>query len=58
MLAISEVARRLGVGRRTVYVLTSTGELELVHIGRGARVPVASIEHFVQRMRNHAVTKR
>jgi excisionase family DNA binding protein len=58
MLTIPQVAQRLGVGRSTVYVLTATDELELVHIGRCARIPVASVEEFVRRERESAVTKR
>ena len=58
LLTIPQAANRLGVGRSTVYVLTATGELELVHIGRCARIPAASVEDFVRRVRDQTVTKR
>jgi excisionase family DNA binding protein len=52
MLTVPEVARRLGVGRTTVYELTNTDELELVHIRRCARIPAASVDDFVERIRD------
>jgi excisionase family DNA binding protein len=52
MLTIPQVANRLGVGRTTVYELTNADELELVHIRRCARIPAASVDDFVQRMRD------
>jgi excisionase family DNA binding protein len=39
LLTIPQAAQRLGVGRTTVYELTNAGELEVVHIGRCARIP-------------------
>ena len=42
-----EAARRLSVGRTTVYELMSTGELQSVNIGRCRRVPVSSLTLFV-----------
>ena len=42
-----EAARRLSVGRTTVYELMSTGELQSVNIGRCRRVPVSSLALFV-----------
>ncbi len=58
LLTIPQAAQRLGVGRTTVYELTAAGELELVHIGRCARIPVASVDDFVERIRDQSVTKR
>lgn len=42
-----EAARRLSVGRTTVYELMSTGLLQSVSIGRCRRVPVSSLALFV-----------
>jgi excisionase family DNA binding protein len=42
LLTIPQAAHRLGVGRTTLYdlyELTNAGELEVVHIGRCARIP-------------------
>jgi excisionase family DNA binding protein len=43
-------ARMLGIGRTKVYELVSAGELELVHIGCRALVPVASVRSFSDRL--------
>ncbi len=58
LLTIPQAAERLGVGRSTVYELTAAGELEVVHIGRCARIPAAALDDFVRRLRYRAVTKR
>ena len=58
LLTIPQAAQRLGVGRTTVYELTNAGELEVVHIGRCARIPTASVDAFVERLRDQSVTKR
>ncbi len=58
LLTIPQAAQRLGVGRTTVYELTSAGELEVVHIGRCARIPTAALDAFVERIRDQSVTKR
>jgi excisionase family DNA binding protein len=52
MLTIPQAAHRLGVGRTTVYELTNAEELELVHIRGCARIPAASVDDFVQRIRD------
>ena len=58
LLTVPEAAERLAVGRSTIYELTANGELEVVHIGRCARIPVALPAEFVRRKRDLAVTKR
>ena len=45
-----EAARRLSVGRTTIYELMSSGELKSVNIGRCRRVPVSSLSSFVSRL--------
>ena len=52
LLTIPEAAARLGIGRSTVYELTAAGELEVVHIGRCARIPAAALDDFVRRIRD------
>ena len=54
LLTVLEVAQLLGVGRTTVYELIAAGELEVVHIGRAARVPTASVHAYVARLRVRA----
>jgi excisionase family DNA binding protein len=47
---IMDTARRLKVGRSTVYGLLKTGELKGVKIGRSHRVVIASAVEFVERL--------
>jgi excisionase family DNA binding protein len=51
LLSVEEVARALGIGRSKTYELIAAGELESVHIGRAARIPVTAVEDFVERLR-------
>lgn len=51
LLTIEDAGKALGVGRSTIYQLIADGDLEVVHIGRSARVPVESVEGFVRRLR-------
>ena len=58
LLTIVDAARVLSVGRTTMYELVGAGEIEVVHIGRSARVPVAALEQFVERRRAGGATVR
>ena len=58
LLTMSEAARVLSVGRTTMYELVGAGEIEVVHIGRSARVPVGALEEFVERRRAGGATVR
>lgn len=51
LLTVREAAALLRLGRSTVYELIADGELETVHVGRCARVPLAAVESFVERLR-------
>ena len=51
LLTIPEAARLLSIGRTMAYELISAGELEVVHIGRAARVPVEAVREYVDRRR-------
>jgi excisionase family DNA binding protein len=46
LLTITEAAERLAVGRSTVYELVNRGDIETVHVGRSARIPVAAVQRF------------
>lgn len=48
MLTTTEAARRLSVGRSTVYALLACGALESVNIGRLRRIPLDRVEAFVR----------
>jgi excisionase family DNA binding protein len=51
LLTVTEAACSLGVSRSTVYELIGQGDLEVVHLGRAARVPSESVVDLVERMR-------
>ena len=46
-LTVVEAAAMLGVGRTTAYELIAGGELQVVHIGRSARVPLVAVHRYV-----------
>jgi excisionase family DNA binding protein len=46
LLTITEAAARLRIGRSTVYELIASGDLDVVHIGRSARVPVDALDEI------------
>jgi excisionase family DNA binding protein len=51
LLTVREAAHALGMGRSTACELIHAVELEVVHIGRACRVPVAVVEAYVERLR-------
>lgn len=51
LLTVEETAEMLGIRRTKTYELIGVGELEVVHIGRCARVPTDSVERYVERLR-------
>lgn len=51
LLTIPQAAQLLGLGRTTIYGLIGDGRLEVVHVGRSARVPLAAVEGFVDELR-------
>lgn len=55
LISVPEAARLLGLGRTKLYELIATGEIEVVRIGRAARVPVASLRDFVDGCRTRHV---
>lgn len=55
LLTINEAAAVLGVGRSTLYELIARRELEVVHLGRAARVPAKAVEELVERLRETGV---
>jgi excisionase family DNA binding protein len=51
LITIKQAARILNLGRSTVYELIAEGQLEVVHIGRSARVPTDAITALINRLR-------
>ncbi|MGQ0825117.1 MAG: helix-turn-helix domain-containing protein [Actinomycetota bacterium] len=49
LLTTREAARRLSIGRSTLYELIAAGEVEVVRIGRSVRVPAVALVAFVER---------
>ena len=55
LLTVKDVAKRLAVGRTTVYELISHGGLRTVKIGRARRIPESALEEWIaERLRCHA----
>jgi excisionase family DNA binding protein len=54
LLTVEEAARRLNIGRTTMYALLSTGAVESVTIGRLRRVPSESLTDFVAALQSRA----
>ncbi|MFE2046513.1 helix-turn-helix domain-containing protein [Streptomyces sp. NPDC059477] len=46
-LTVEEAARRLGVGRTTMYALIASGEISSVLIGRLRRVPAEALVTYL-----------
>lgn len=51
LLTVEQAARRLGVGRSTMYGLIAQGEVESIQIGHLRRIPVDALTDFVARRR-------
>lgn len=51
LVPVLTAGRMLGIGRTKVYELVGQGELELVHIGCRALIPVDSVHSFAARLR-------
>lgn len=46
-LTVEEAARRLGVGRITMYALLASGEIPSIAIGRLRRIPAEALSVYV-----------
>jgi excisionase family DNA binding protein len=49
LLKADEVARRLSLGRATVYLMMASGELPTFRKGRAVRVPTRALEQWIER---------
>lgn len=56
LLTVEEAARRLRVGRTTMYALVSSGAVESVTIGRLRRVPSECLDAYVTALRSSEPT--
>jgi excisionase family DNA binding protein len=48
LLKADEVARRLSLGRATVYLMMASGELPTFRKGRAVRVPARALELWIE----------
>ncbi|MGC0317531.1 helix-turn-helix domain-containing protein [Kitasatospora acidiphila] len=58
-LTVEEAARRLSIGRTTMYALIRDGEIPTVPIGRLRRVPAEVLPEYMRRRLNaggHSIT--
>lgn len=49
LLTIREVARRLALGRTTVYELIGKQELKTIKVGRCRRIPESAVDEWIRR---------
>ena len=54
LLTVEEAAKRLRIGRTSMYRLVSTGAIETVTVGRLRRVPEECLAEYVTRLRQDA----
>jgi excisionase family DNA binding protein len=54
LLRVPQACELLQIGRSTLYVLMSNGDLDVVHIGRSVRITTASALRYVERQLNRA----
>lgn len=52
LLTVEEAARKLNVGRSTLYGLLQNGRLQSVTVGRLRRVPAEALSDFVESLRD------
>lgn len=52
LLRVPQACELLQIGRSTLYVLMSNGDLDVVHIGRSVRITTASALRYVERQLN------
>jgi excisionase family DNA binding protein len=58
LLTPEGAARRLSIGRTTIYALMARGDLPSVTIGRCRRVPVSALRWFVVQLGDNAPNDR
>lgn len=52
LLTVEEAAKRLRIGRTTMYALVSSGDVESVTIGRRRLVPLECVTAYVTALRS------
>ena len=54
LLTPESAAKRLDVGRTTIFALMKSGELQSVRIGRSRRIPTSALEEYVEKLAEHS----
>jgi len=57
LLTADDVAKRLSLGRATVYLMMASGELPTLRKGRAIRVPARALETWIESRTNHAASR-
>jgi excisionase family DNA binding protein len=52
LLTVEQAARRLNIGRSTLYELLQSGRLKSVTVGRLRRVPTWALSEFIDSLRD------
>jgi excisionase family DNA binding protein len=50
LLTVEEAARRLSLGRTTVYALLKDGQISSVRVGRLRRIPTEALDTYTARL--------
>ncbi|CAL99815.1 helix-turn-helix domain-containing protein [Saccharopolyspora erythraea] len=50
LLTVEQAARRLSVGRTTMFKLIKSGDVDSVRIGHARRVPVEALTAYIDRL--------
>jgi excisionase family DNA binding protein len=56
LLRVSEAAEMLSVARSKAYAMVQTGELPSVRLGKSVRIPVRSLNEYVERKTEEALS--
>lgn len=56
VLTVEEAAKRLRIGRTTMYALIRTGQIRSVPIGRLRRIPVSALHDYVNHLQDTSDT--
>jgi len=54
LLTVEEAARRLSLGRTTLYALLKDGQITSVRIGRRRRIPISAVAAYA----NHLIAEQ
>jgi excisionase family DNA binding protein len=52
LLTVEEAAKRLSIGRTTMYALIKAGHVATVRLGHLRRVPADALDNYVQQLRH------